>query len=337
MLKAECQKDEYVAQDMDVSDKKMRPEEEHFEFALNSPVCFKQTPQMGENGNNDRLQDDKTTLETNSKSNSEEPVNQIEDVTAPGVCYDKDAECKNENLDSFDYSSSSGNKDLSSEAEKENDSSEIAEEECVDFQVIAQQAEIRPLTCEQDINVPSSQQEQCDRVTGTVMPPFGDGSCDGNDGLAREVIEDVVEEDLPSKLTADKLDTHLPQFEQEAETEQKGENDLTCNQEDAVLCDGTDQVNEEMLCSDSIVACIEESQSLSVAPPCLIDVRDDSLTGVTTDAKAQISDTEDFCDLSLDCHLQREDQIAPSLDGDTEAVVISPQMQVLTPCKNSYY
>ncbi|TKS84247.1 Starch-binding domain-containing protein 1 [Collichthys lucidus] len=115
VLKAECQEIEDVSTEKDVFDKKTRQEEENFVLCdLSNPVCFGQTPHMSERGDDDRLQVDKTTLETNSiESNSEEPVIYMEDVPDTCICYSKDEE-------------------LEKEGEKDED--ERAEEECVDNQ-----------------------------------------------------------------------------------------------------------------------------------------------------------------------------------------------------------
>lgn len=303
--------------DKDVSDKKIRQEEENLHCALNSTVSLEQTPHMGETGDDDRVQDNKTILETNSiESNSEEPVLRIEDIPASCICHGKDEELEEENPDSIDYSSYSANICLSPEEEKENGRAGV---ECVDHQAIAQQAEIWSSTFEQDTNLPSTQQHQCDHV----MPPMQDG----DDGLAGEVIEDHLD-----KHTAVKFDTHSPQFdEQEVEIEQNEEDGLTCNQEDIVLYDSADQVTEKLLSSDNIVACSAESDSSSVAFPCLsmdvkVDSHDHSLSGFTTDSNAQISGIADVPDSSFGCQPQTEDKTTPPLNEDTDSTVLSPPM-----------
>ncbi|KAE8284886.1 Starch-binding domain-containing protein 1 [Larimichthys crocea] len=112
VLKAECQEIEDVSTEKDVFDKKTRQEEENFVLCdLKNPVCFGQT---SERGDDDRLQVNKTTLETSSiESNSEEPVIYMEDVRDTCICYSKDEEL---------------------EREGEKDEDERAEEECVDNQ-----------------------------------------------------------------------------------------------------------------------------------------------------------------------------------------------------------
>ncbi|XP_028457997.1 uncharacterized protein stbd1 [Perca flavescens] len=127
------------------------------------------------------------------------------------------------------------------------------------------------------------------------------------------------------------LTSLAPQFdEQDVEFEQKEENGLTCDQEDGVLYD--DQVKEKMLTGDNTVACSEEPDSSSMAPsparPCLSAPlkainHDDGLSGITTDAKAQISGIAEFPDLSSDPqHPQTEDKMAPALDEDTNSTTI---------------
>ncbi|XP_076614878.1 uncharacterized protein stbd1 isoform X2 [Chaetodon auriga] len=327
VLKAECQEVEDVT-DKDVSDKKTRQEEENLQCALNNPVSFEQTPHMGETGDDDRPQDDKTVLETN---NSEKPAIHIKDVPASCICYGKDEDLEEENPDSIDYSSYSGNTRLSPEEEKKNDGERVGEE-CKDHQVIAQEVEIWPSTFEQDTNLPSAQQDQCDLVTDKVMPPIRVGDWDEDDGLAGEATEEVMDVDHLDKHTAVKFDTYSLQFEeQEVAIEQKEDDGLMCNQEDSVLYDCADQVKEEMLSGDSIVTCSEESDSSSVGFPCLsmglkVDNQDDDLSGIITDAKAQISGTADFPDLALGCQPQTEDKTTLSLNEDTDFIILSPQM-----------
>ncbi|XP_044030272.1 uncharacterized protein stbd1 [Siniperca chuatsi] len=337
VLKVECQEDEHVTTDNGISDKKTRQEEKKLKSSLNNLVCFEQTPDMGEKGDDDRLQDNKTILETNSmESNSGEPVIYIGDVSAPCICYGKDEEFEEDNPDSTDCSSYSGNNHLSPDEEKKNER-EKAEEECVDYHLIAQQVEMWSSTFERETNLPSTQQNQCGHVTDKVTPQIRDGDWDEDGGLAGEVIEEVIVEDHLNKLTAVKVDAHLPQFdEKEVEIEQKAESGLTCNQEDGVLHDGAYQVNENMLTNDNIVAYSEERDSSSVAPsptltclsaPVKIDHYDNCLSGITTVAKAQISGLAGFSDLSSDCQQpQKEDKIAPSLDEDTDFTVLGPQM-----------
>ncbi|XP_070845759.1 uncharacterized protein stbd1 isoform X2 [Chaetodon trifascialis] len=328
VLKAECQEVEDVTTNKDVSDKKTRQEEENLQCALNNPVSFEQTPHMGEAGDDDRLQDNKTILETN---NSEKPAIHIKDIPASCICSGKDEDLEEENPDSIDYSSYSGNTCLSPEREKKNDGERTAEE-CEDHQVTAQQVEIWPSTFEQDTNLPSAQQDQCDLVTDKVMPPIQDGDWDEDDGLAGEATEEVVDEDHLDKHTAVKFDTYSLQFdEKEVAIEQKEDDGLMCKQEDGVLYDCADQAKEEMLSGDSIGSCSEESDSSSVGCPCLsmdvkVDNHDNGLSGIITDAKAQISGIADFPDLSLGCQPQTEDKTALSLNEDADFTILSPQM-----------
>lgn len=309
----------------DVSDK------ENFQCALNNPVCFEQTPQTSENGDDDRLQHNITQLETKSmESNSEEPVIHIEDVPVPCICHDKDEEFEEGNPDSVGYSYSSGNNRLSPEEEKKNEDEE-AEVECVDYHLIAQQAEMWSSTSQQETNLPSIQQDHVmDEVTATIR----DSDWDVDGGLAGEVIEEVVHEDHLNKLAAVKFDAYSAQLDEQAvETELKEDNGLMCNQEDGVLYDGADQVKEEPLTSDSIVACSEERDSSSVAPSTAlaslsaavkVDNHDDHLSDITTDAKAQIPV---ISDLSSDYQQpQKDDKTSPSLDEDTDSTILGPQM-----------
>ncbi|KAG8010834.1 hypothetical protein GBF38_010105, partial [Nibea albiflora] len=210
VLKAECQEIEDVTTEKDVFDKKTRQEEENFVLCdLNNSVCFGQTCHMSERGDDDRPQVNETTLETNSiESNSEEPVIYIEDIPATYICYSKDEE-------------------LEKEGEKDED--ERAEEECVDNQVIDQQAEMWFSTCEQETNLPSTQQDQCDHMTDNMVASIRHSDWDEDSGVTGEMIEEVVDKDHLNKLTAVGCDTHLPQFdEQEVAIKRKAENGLAC-------------------------------------------------------------------------------------------------------------
>ncbi|XP_027134452.1 uncharacterized protein stbd1 [Larimichthys crocea] len=316
VLKAECQEIEDVSTEKDVLDKKTRQEEENFLLCdLNNPVCFGQTHHMSERGDDDRLQVNKTTLETNSiESNSEEPAIYMEDVPDTCICYSKDEE-------------------LEKEGEKNED--ERAEEECVDNQVIAQQADVWFSTIEQEeeTNLPSTQQDQCDHMTDNVVASIRHSDWDEDIGVAGEMIEEVVDKDHLNKPTAVGCDTHLPQFdEQEVAIKQKAENCLTCNEDDGVLYDCIDQERDRMLNSDSIVACSEECGSSSVALSCLsmpvkVDNHDNILSDITTDIKVKISGIADSPDLLLDCQQpQKEDKKVLSLDEDTDSTILGSQM-----------
>ncbi|XP_032395204.1 uncharacterized protein stbd1 [Etheostoma spectabile] len=219
-----------------------------------------------------------------------------------------------------------GNNSLSPEEEKKNGSEE-AGEECVD-----QQAEIWSSTSEQE----TSWQGQRDQETDKVTPPIRDCDGDEDDGLAGETIKEVVDEDHLKILAAVKFDARSPQFdEQDVEIEQKEENGLKCGREDGVLHD--DQVKEKMLTGVNMVACSEEPDGSSVAPspalPCLSAPikavnHDNGLSGITTDAKAQISGIAEFSDLSSDRpHPQKADKMAPALYGDTHSTtILGPKM-----------
>nr|XP_046231566.1 uncharacterized protein stbd1 [Scatophagus argus] len=297
VLQAECQEAEDVTTDKNISDQKTGQEEENFQCCLNNPVCFERSPHMGKTGENDRPEHNITTVQTNSESNSDKPL------IYNSICYGKDEWFEEENSDRIDYSSYSGNVHVSPEEEKKNEG-ERAEEECVDYQDISQQAEMWSSTLEQETNLPSSQQDQCDHLMDKVMPPIQDSDWNEDGGLAGEVIEEAVDEDHSSKS-----DTHSPQFEeQEVELEQKEE----C---DRIQEDGANRVEEKMLTSDSIIARSEERDSSSVALSCLsIPVKDDNydkgLPGVTIDGNAQISSTAVFPDLSVTCQPQKEDNIS---------------------------
>lgn len=238
MLKAECQDSE------DVSDEKSRHKEENIQWSLN-----KQTPPVGEMG--DRWQDNKSTLEINT----DEPPVLIQDIPAPCISYDNDEEFEEENPDSIEHRSYT-------EEAKKND--ERAEEEFVDQQVVAQQAEIW------STNLPSE--------TATAMAAIQDS--DWDEGVAGEIIEKVADEDHLNEPTAVRSDTR---------SRHKEENGPTCDVEE-----------EEMQTSDAIVVSSKNHDGSNVNTP----VKVDDLSGVNTDVKAEISCTEDSPDLSLACQHQ---------------------------------
>ncbi|XP_038589136.1 uncharacterized protein stbd1 [Micropterus salmoides] len=311
VLEAECQEEKDVTTDMDISGKKTRQEAETFVCSVINPVCSKQTPHMGEKVDDDRLQDDKTTLETNSvESNLEEPVIHIEDVPVSCICYGKDEEFEGENPDIMDCSSYSN--------QKKSEHKE-AKEERTDYHRTAQQAEIWSSTFEQESNLPSTQ------------PPIRDRDLDEEGGVAGEVVEHL------NKRAAVSFDEHSSQLDmQEVDIEKNVESGLGCKKEDGVLYDGVDQVKEKRLTSDNIVASSEEFEGSSVAPspallclsmPLKIDNNDNGLSGITSDAKALISDKAGFSDLSTQSQQpQKENKIDPSLDEDTDSTVLDPQM-----------
>ncbi|KAM7369237.1 hypothetical protein PAMP_013519 [Pampus punctatissimus] len=311
VFKAEYHEDEDVTIDKDVSDEKTKQEEENNQCARSSPLCFEQTLHVSANDDNDKLQDNKPTLETNTaESNLEEPVMHIED------------EDEKRHLGSIDYSKYSSNNNLSTEEEKKNEAEDEVDES-VDYQVIAQQTEIGSSTFEQETTLPSSQQVECDHVTDVVALPIRDSECDDDDGLA-EVLEEDIDEDHTNDLTAVRV----------LQIEQKEENGLTCNQEVAILPDRT--VKEAILTSDDTAACGEEHDSVSVvlspvlpcsSEPVRVDHFDDGLSSVTTDAKAQISSIADFPDLSSDYQqAQKADKITATLDEDTNSANVGPQL-----------
>lgn len=262
--------------DEDISDKKTIQEEENVQWSLN-----KQTSPIGEEGD-----DNKTTLEINS----EEPAIHIEDVPATCICYGKDEKLDEENPDSIEYSSYSGNNQLSPEEEKKDNNERVEEE--------AQQAEVW------STGLPSE----------TVMPPIRDGDWDEDEGLPGEVIEEVTEEEHLNKLTAVRFDTHSPQFDK-----QKEENGPTCDREDSA-----DHVEEEMLTCDVIVVSSEEHDSSTVSAPIKVDYND--LSSINTDAKAEIPGMAEFPDSSLACQPQTEDKMAPSLDEDPDSTIHGPEI-----------
>ncbi|XP_040013989.1 uncharacterized protein stbd1 [Xiphias gladius] len=330
VFKAEDMEDKNVTTDKYVSDEKTRQEEENFQCASNNQVCFNQTPSVSKNVD-ERLQDNKTTPETNSvESKLEEPVIQIEDVPVTCISYGRDEEYEEENHhpDSTDNS----NHFSPEKEEKEKDEGEEAEEECGDQQLIPQQDATWSMTSEQEPHLPSSQQDQCDYMTDRLTPPIRDRDWGDDGGLASEVCEEDKDEDRV--LTAAEFDTHPPLSDkQKLQTEQKDENGL--NQKEGVLPTVADQVKEKMLTSDETVAFGEECDGSSVVlsptlhclnEPVKVDYRDDDLSSVNTDAEAQFSGIVDFPDLSLDCQQPqsevKDEGISPHLDKDKDLTVL---------------
>ncbi|XP_034752237.1 uncharacterized protein stbd1 isoform X2 [Etheostoma cragini] len=158
-----------------------------------------------------------------------------------------------------------GNNPLSPEEEKKNGSEE-AGEECVDQQLIDQQAEIWSSTSEQE----KSWQGQRDQEMDKVMPPIHDSDWDEDDGRAGETIKEVVDED------------HL---------------------------------NSSSVAPSHALPCLS-------APIKAVN-HNEGLSGITTDAKAQISGIAEFPDLSSDRPPpQTEDKTAAALHEDTHSTTI---------------
>ncbi|XP_062290440.1 uncharacterized protein stbd1 [Scomber scombrus] len=207
VFKAECREDEDVTTDKDVSDKKTRQEEERFQCTSSSPVCFEQTLHMSENDDNDKLQENKTTLETNTaESTFEEPVTHNDNL--PVTCLsddnDEDFEEEKHHLDSIDYSKYSGNNHLSTEEEKKNEESE-AEEESVDNQVISQQTKISSSTFEQETTLLPSQQDQCDHSMDVVV----------DEEEKTSEFEEAEEESVDYQVKSQEAEIWSSTFEQE--------------------------------------------------------------------------------------------------------------------------
>ncbi|XP_071321690.1 microtubule-associated protein futsch [Trachinotus anak] len=84
VFKAEDQEDKNVNVVKDVSDEKTRQEDENFQCGSNNQVFFNQTSPMSGNVDDDRLQDNETTPETNSVEFSlEEPIVHIKEPNLP--------------------------------------------------------------------------------------------------------------------------------------------------------------------------------------------------------------------------------------------------------------
>ncbi|KAK5851795.1 hypothetical protein PBY51_023322 [Eleginops maclovinus] len=126
VLKSECQEDEDLTTDEDVSDKQTREEGDNILCAFSIPICFEQTSHMSENRDEGRLQDNKTI---NDVEDSEEPVIHMEDVSVPCVCYDKDEEFEEE-PETIDCHSYSADIHFSPDEGKTNGCEE-AEKECL--------------------------------------------------------------------------------------------------------------------------------------------------------------------------------------------------------------
>lgn len=295
VLKEECQEDEEMTTDLDVSDLKTSQEEENFESALNDPVCFDQTLHVGETAEDDTKRDNKSTLETESlESNSEEPVTHIEDVPAPCICYGQD----------------SGNYCPSPEQAKEN-GDERAEEKCVDLEVVAQQPELWSSTFEQETHLPSIEQEKRDQAIDELVSSIQDSDLDTGNAQAGEVIDDIAAVELSSV----KMDTRSSQFnKQEVEMESNGldqgpdggySGSDSVSQEEEKKNEG-DMAEEE--CADSQQAeisssTLEQETKLPSTQEALLTGGSDAVgDGLTGEAIEEVVDEDRLNKLHIDNH-----------------------------------
>ncbi|XP_026153873.1 uncharacterized protein stbd1 [Mastacembelus armatus] len=320
VFKAACHEDEDVITVKDVLDEKIRQDKGMFQWASNNPVHFKQTSQISENVEN-RVQANEATPNS-GESKLKEPVIHMEDVPVPCFCPGKDEEFEKEShhLGSTDYSDYSSNKEIAPEEEKKKEG-----EEAEDDQLITQQTKTHSSTFDREANIPSSHQKQSGHVMDKVTLPALDSAWDGDGGLAGE----VTEKDHMNQITDVKFDAHFPPLDdQKVETEQK--DSLTFHKEDGVLPIVVDHVKEKMPTSDNVAAPAEDRECPSVVlKPIKVD-DDHSLSGVTTDAKAQISAIIDFPHLPLGCQQPQseveEDQIVPPLDKNTNVNVLGSDL-----------
>nr|XP_020456786.1 starch-binding domain-containing protein 1 [Monopterus albus]XP_020456787.1 starch-binding domain-containing protein 1 [Monopterus albus] len=216
VVKAEHQENENVATDKDVFGKTGQEVEK---CASNSPVCFDQTPHMSENVDDDRPQSELAPEPNSVVSKLEEPVVHIKDVPVSCIRYGKEEEFEEENR--HPHSNYSSNVHLSPEETKNNESEE-AKKEDENYQMAAQQTGTQSSISEQEMSVPSSQQDQSDHMTDKVSPHHDD----------EQVNEEVIAKDHLKAFRDVTFDTHSPQVEQERETEQK--EGLAGHQEDVV-------------------------------------------------------------------------------------------------------
>uniref|UniRef100_A0A3Q3IXE8 Starch-binding domain-containing protein 1 n=1 Tax=Monopterus albus TaxID=43700 RepID=A0A3Q3IXE8_MONAL len=159
VVKAEHQENENVATDKDVFGKTGQEVEK---CASNSPVCFDQTPHMSENVDDDRPQSELAPEPNSVVSKLEEPVVHIKDVPVSCIRYGKEEEFEEENR--HPHSNYSSNVHLSPEETKNNESEE-AKKEDENYQMAAQQTGTQSSISEQEMSVPSSQQDQSDHMT----------------------------------------------------------------------------------------------------------------------------------------------------------------------------
>ncbi|XP_034566349.1 enolase-phosphatase E1 [Notolabrus celidotus] len=228
-----------------------------------------ETSRMGETTDADRLQDNVTIVETNSVL--EEPV-LMEDAPVSIICNVKEEEFEPQDPESVVFSDT-GNSCRSAKEQKKTECEE-AEEECEDYQLIPQQAVIQPSTFEEEINLPCTKQDQSDHVMDEVIPPIK-----SSDGVEYSEVTDK-----------DNMD-NLPAVD---------------NQEEDVLFDSDDQVKEEKLAIDAIIACID----------------------VTANATAQISGIADCSDFPSDIQQPPEEyKMTPSIDEDDNLATPGPLMQ----------
>ncbi|XP_069018297.1 enolase-phosphatase E1 [Embiotoca jacksoni] len=325
VVQATYQEDETVATDEDLSDEKTHQEEDDLQCFSDG---FKQNPLASENGDDDIPHDNVTTPDPNSvESNLEEPIVHIGDVPVSCNCYSKDAEFEEENHPpgSTDCFHDDGSNRLSPEKEKKSEGEKA--EECLDNQLIAQQAEIVYSACEQTTNLPSSQRDQCDDVTDEETLSIQD--IDGDDGhlLTGEVIEEDDDKDQLNNPAAVEFDAQPLQKDRRLQPEPQNENGLACNQE----CD----VNKGKMLTFRDEEC--DSLRVELSPPLspLVEPAesekidgDDGLSDATTDTKPQISSTVDSLDRSSDNQQpqSQDKELAPTLDNDADLDIFCPDL-----------
>ncbi|XP_034997320.2 FK506-binding protein 5 [Hippoglossus stenolepis] len=279
-------------------------EEEVLEEVRGNEGCWKEPALIRD----ERHEEVEKEFEAEDQDDGSVATDDIEDDSCCCICRGKDElEEENHHQDSSDNSNHSSYH-LSPEEEKENEGEE-AEEEFVEQQLVPQQDEICPSTCEQ------------------VTPQVLESDLD-NDGQPGEGTEEDTRED--HVLEADEFDTRPPQSDKEQQIDQT--NGLTDNQEDAALPTEADEAEEETTTSDDTVVCGEEHDGSSVVlgsslhpldEPVQVDDHDDEdLSGANTDPETRISGVVDSLESSSDCQQpqseENKDEISKRLDKDTD-------------------
>ncbi|KAM4635657.1 uncharacterized protein stbd1 [Polymixia lowei] len=182
------------------------------------------------------------------------------------------------------------------------------EEECVDFRLTAQQAEIWAATAEQEINLPFSQLPSVHQhqLTPPTQDSVDDGDGDDDGGVAGQVCKEDIDEEIEN-LTDLQTGMHRPDFcQQHLQSEQR--DDILHSQEDFVLPSAVDQLEDKIVTSngDAVSACLkdedeEDRSSVALGPllPCLnqprvaeqedVNVGGDGAPVTSTDAEGYTS------------------------------------------------
>ncbi|XP_029921990.1 uncharacterized protein stbd1 [Myripristis murdjan] len=330
------------------TDMKSGQDDEDFQCAVKE--LLSQTPCISEDGDDDKLP------ENEMRQGGGDLQSDLKELVAciPEV---KDEECKEEN-----YCADSIDSNYCSDANlpvKEENKGEIKDEEecaeCVDYQLMGQQAEAWDTVAEQEMNLPVSelpsihqqqlneQRDQCEHVTDKVTLISWDSVEDVGGGLAGQVIEEDISEDIDhlNECPAVAYDPNLPCLnEQQPQIEQKDENHHpTCDPEECVLPTVADQLKEETV-ANADVSDHRDNSSMVLSP--LLPTShlpgeqdkdekgDDGPAGVITDAEGHMASVAYYPHVSSSCEQpqseqkETEDETAPSVDEDAHMNIHDP-------------